>query len=207
MSTTQAVAQPEAQAAHATVAEGAVATPPAALENTSAAAVDAARQEVQPPEQHAVVPETALDTSIAPKDRPPIIKPETSEAESAAPSTLASIAAILEANAAKQAGELIAQANIHGANIPIEGLALTVKIDKSPTAAQPSSTPEKGQEAPAIVENAAVSSPALTTPAIEQPAVSEVKPEGLLAAPVTQVVTPAEHQGIAANKDKLAIGA
>ena len=91
----------------------------------------------------------------------------------------------------------------------------------SPAKAEASpAQPETAQAAAPVTQNAAApvatpapeaamaapAKPQADAPAVDQP-IGEVQPAGLAAAPVTQVAAPATHQGIAANKDKLAIGA
>jgi hypothetical protein len=74
-------------------------------------------------------------------------------------------------------------------------------------AATPLQSPAPVAATLAATEAAAPPSAHAAAPATEQPAVGEAKPADLATAPVTQVAAPAEHQGVAANKDKLAIGA
>lgn len=72
----------------------------------------------------------------------------------------------------------------------------------TPSKAEALATPATEAKAPA-----ASTTPATAATVTEQPAITEAKPEGLATAPATQVAAPANHQGVAANKEHLAIGA
>lgn len=201
-----------------------------------------AREAVQKPEQ-AVAAEAiaANDGSIAPKERAPLPRPESTEqvqeaaspillngTETAIPTNLASIRAVIEANAAKQAGELIAQANAQGANLPTHGLAVTVKIDRAPTVvattpeahacagvncshcAAPAKAEASATPSPDAATNTSTTAPAPVATMAEQPAIAEVKPEGLTITaqePARTIATPVASEATIVPQHQLAIGA
>jgi len=190
MTATQTI-QPETPAAPA---------PAAAIVEAPAATADEARTQLKTPEtvQPAVIAETpAADGSIMPKE--PQKLPEIKPAENppaVAPTSLTEITAAIEANAAKKAAGLIAQANAAGANIQTEGLAVTVKIDGSPLAATTTAeahacTADCNHASPAKAE----ASPAqLLTAAAEAPVAQNAAAPAAAPATEAAVAAPAQPQ-------------
>jgi hypothetical protein len=205
MSTTQAaISQTRAEAQTAPAV-----APTATLASDEATpTADGARAPLRAPEnaQAATAPEVLNEGSIAPKERPPVIKPETAEnATHSIPTDLTAITSAIEANAAQQAGQLIAQANAQGANLPTHGLAITVKIDSTPITGA-ATTPEAHACVGASCSHCA--SPAKVEAATAQASAQTMTPAVVenTAAPVTEVAaTQASPQAAAPMVEQPAV--